>query len=141
MDPALVAVERAMVAIRRSQSRRVLSRHMVIDPAVFGVLDAVEEGGPFSVTELAAVLAVDQPRASRLVAKAVDEGLLRRQADQSDGRRTLVVLTSSGRRQVDAAHENRRRVFAEAMAGWSDAERETFARLLTSFVAGTDTPR
>lgn len=140
MDP-VVLVERAMVAIRRRQSRRALSRQMALDPAVFGVLDAVDERGPSSVTDLAAVLGVDQPRASRLVAKAVDSGLLRRQADQVDGRRTLVVLTASGQQQVDAAHLSRREVFARAMADWSPEERATFARLLTSFVAGVDTAR
>jgi DNA-binding MarR family transcriptional regulator len=139
MDP-VVLVERAMVAVRRSQSRRALSRHMAVDPAVFAVLDAVEERGPSSVTELASVLGVDQPRASRLVAKAVDEGFLARQADQSDGRRSLVSLTASGRTQVDAAHSSRQEVFARAMAEWSADERATFARLLTAFVAGVEIP-
>jgi DNA-binding MarR family transcriptional regulator len=130
-----------MVAIRRSQSRRALSRQMTVDPAVFGVLDAVEERGPSSVTDLAEVLGVDQPRASRLVAKAVDEGFLVRQADQGDGRRSLVSLTASGREQVDTAHSSRREVFARAMAGWSAEERAIFARLLTEFVAGVDSAR
>lgn len=125
-----------MVAIRRSQSRRALSRHMAVDPAVFAVLDAVEERGPSSVTDLASILGVDQPRASRLAAKAVDEGFLVRQADQHDGRRSLVSLTTSGRQQVDAAHSSRQEVFALAMADWSADERTTFARLLTEFVAG-----
>jgi DNA-binding MarR family transcriptional regulator len=130
-----------MVAIRRSQSRRALSRQMAVDPAVFGVLDAVEERGPSSVTDLADVLGVDQPRASRLVAKAVDEGLLARRADQSDGRRSLVSLTTSGREQVDTAHSSRQEVFARAMADWSADERAAFARLLTEFVAGVDPAR
>ncbi|MET0234416.1 MAG: MarR family transcriptional regulator [Kibdelosporangium sp.] len=138
MEPAVVRVERAMVAIRRSQSRRALSRHMAVDPAVFAVLDAVEERGPCSVTDLAAVLGVDQPRASRLTAKAVDDGFLVRKSDQTDGRRSLVTLTTSGRQQVEAAHSARREVFARAMAAWSDDERATFARLLTEFVAGVD---
>lgn len=137
MEP-VVAVERAMVAIRRRQTRRALSRHLPVDPAVFGVLDAVDDNGPCSVTELAPALGVDQPRASRLVARAVDEGLLARQADQADGRRTLLVLTTSGRRQVDAAHAARQRVFAEAMADWTADDRATFARLLTAFIAGLD---
>lgn len=141
MDPAVVRVERAMIAIRRSQSRRALSRHMAVDPAVFGVLDAVEEHGPSSVTALAEVLGVDQPRASRLVAKALDEGFLVRRADQTDGRRSLVSLTASGRAQVDAAHSARQEVFAHVMARWSAQERATFARLLTEFVAGIDAPR
>ncbi|RSM84537.1 MarR family transcriptional regulator [Kibdelosporangium aridum] len=137
MNP-VVAVERAMVAIRRRQTRRALARHMPIDPAVFGVLDAVDERGPASVTELAPALGVDQPRASRLVARAVDEGFLVRQADQRDGRRALVALTPKGRRQVDAAHQARQRIFAKAMADWSAEERSTFARLLTSFVERLD---
>ncbi|MFC0115677.1 MarR family winged helix-turn-helix transcriptional regulator [Kibdelosporangium aridum] len=137
MNP-VIAVERAMVAIRRRQTRRVLAQHMPIDPAVFGVLDAVDERGSVSVTELAPALGVDQPRASRLVARAVDEGLVVRQADQRDGRRALVALTSKGQRQVDAAHQARQRIFAEAMANWSAEERSTFARLLTSFVERLD---
>ncbi|SMC95789.1 MarR family winged helix-turn-helix transcriptional regulator [Kibdelosporangium aridum] len=137
MNP-VIAVERAMVAIRRRQTRRALAQHMPIDPAVFGVLDAVDERGSVSVTELAPALGVDQPRASRLVARAVDEGLLVRQADQRDGRRALVALTSKGQRQVDAAHQARQRIFAEAMADWSAEERSTFARLLTSFVERLD---
>ena len=33
-------------------------------------------------------------------------------------------------------HAHREARFAAAMAGWSDAERDTFADLLTRFVAG-----
>jgi DNA-binding MarR family transcriptional regulator len=138
MDTSMAMVERAMVAIRRRQSRRALARRMQVDPAVFGVLDAVEERGPSSVTELAGALSVDQPRASRLVARAVDEGLLVRQADQRDGRRTTLSLTPLGKRQVAAAHEARQRIFAQAMADWPESDRETFARLLTSFIAALD---
>ncbi len=138
MDPDVELVERAMVAIRRRQSRRALAKHMPVDPAVFGVLDAVEDRGPCSVTDLTGALGVDQPRASRLVARAVDEGLLVRQADQHDGRRTLVSLTAVGRRQVEAAHEARQRVFAEAMADWPPPDRAAFARLLTKFIAALD---
>jgi DNA-binding MarR family transcriptional regulator len=138
MNEPVVLVERAMVAIRRRQSRRALSRHMAADPAVFAVLDAVEERGRCSVTDLTEVLDVDQPRASRLVTKAVDQGLLVRQADQDDGRRSLVSLTTAGRKQVDAAHVARQEVFARAMGDWSAADRATFARLLTAFVDGVE---
>ncbi|MEV0407887.1 MarR family winged helix-turn-helix transcriptional regulator [Actinoallomurus sp. NPDC050550] len=146
MDPirqreALTAVERAMVAIRRSQTRRAMSRlgrdleGVTFDPTVFGVLDAIEGmGRPCTVTEVAAALDVDQPRASRLVARAVDAGLLVRQADQRDGRRTPVALTDRAREQLDRMHRFRQETFARAMADWPDDDRATFARLLTSFV-------
>jgi DNA-binding MarR family transcriptional regulator len=117
-----------------------MARQMPVDPAMFGVLDAVEERGPSSVTELVDALGVDQPRASRLVAKAVDEGLLVRQADQRDGRKTLLSLTASGQRQVQAGHQARQQIFAAAMADWSTEDRQTFARLLTTFIAALDVP-
>ncbi|GAA4638066.1 MarR family winged helix-turn-helix transcriptional regulator [Actinoallomurus vinaceus] len=146
MDPvrqqeALVAVERAMVAIRRSQTRRAMSRlgrdveGVAFDPTVFGVLDAIEGmGRSCTVTEVAAALDVDQPRASRLVSRAVDAGLLVRLADQRDGRRTPVALTDLAREGLDRMHRFRQETFARAMAGWSDDDRAAFARLLTSFV-------
>ncbi|TVT48063.1 winged helix-turn-helix transcriptional regulator [Amycolatopsis rhizosphaerae] len=135
---AVERIERAMVAIRRRQSRRALARRMPGDPAVFAVLDAVEANGPSSVTELAASVGVDQPRASRLVARAVEEGLLARQADQHDGRRSVLRLTAAGRRRLDAGHAARRQAFAAAMSDWPAADRKTFARLLTAFVEALD---
>jgi DNA-binding MarR family transcriptional regulator len=140
MSDPVTQVERAMVAIRRSQARRNLSRLQrkragtEVDHAVFGLLDVLDEAGPATVTAIAEALTVDQPRASRLVARAVDAGLVRREADQRDGRRTVLVLTGEGRGRLDRVHEFRHTVFAEAMAGWSAEERRTFGRLLTEFV-------
>ena len=136
-DDTLVAIERAMIAIRRSQTRRALSRLLPQgEQTAFEVLDALEElGRPGTVGEVGSALGVDQPRASRLVARAVDQGLVARQADQRDGRRTLLALTERGVSHLAAAHRVRREAFAGAMAGWPAADRAAFARLLTSFTA------
>ncbi len=144
MTDAVADVERAMIAIRRSQARRSLSKlararaEPMPDQAVQGLLDAVEAAGesgePCTVTSLAAALTIDQPRTSRLVARAVEDGLLKREADQRDGRKAVLVLTEAGRAEVTRMHEFRRSVFAEAMADWPDDDRREFARLLTSFV-------
>ncbi|MDX3231540.1 MarR family winged helix-turn-helix transcriptional regulator [Streptomyces sp. ME19-01-6] len=145
-------IERAMVAIRRSQSRRSLARLAGRDSddgapasrgtaargAAFDVLDAIEaaeqSGEPATVSKVAAALAVDQPRASKLVAGAVEAGLVRREADQADGRRALLVMTEAGRALTDEVRRFRRSVFAEAMAEWPEPDRAEFARLLTDFV-------
>ncbi|AGZ45445.1 MarR family winged helix-turn-helix transcriptional regulator [Actinoplanes friuliensis] len=111
-------------------------RTLVSDPALFGVLDAIEEAGrPVTVGEIAAALGVDQPRASRLVARAVAEDLVVRQADQRDGRRTLLALTRRGDLHLEQAHRTRQAIFARAMEGWPAEDRATFARLLSSFTA------
>src|SRR5262252_4351518 len=140
-----------MVAIRRSQNRRTLarlaaSRHGAggqrpaegASGAAADVLDVIEEaeeaGRRATVTSVAAALNIDQPRASKLVAAAVAAGLVRREADQADGRRALLVRTPAGRHLSAQAHAFRRQVFGEAMADWPAADRAEFARLLSRFV-------
>jgi DNA-binding MarR family transcriptional regulator len=146
-DEHVKAVERAMVAIRRSQTRRALTRLAegredndagVVGGSAVDVLDAIESaeqaGTPATVSGVAAALNVDQPRASKLVAAAVQAGLVRREADQADGRRTLLVRTERGNTLSEELHRFRRSIFAMAMSDWTDADRAAFARLLTRFV-------
>ncbi|GAA4263658.1 MarR family winged helix-turn-helix transcriptional regulator [Dactylosporangium darangshiense] len=144
-DEVLAAIESAMVAIRRRQTRRALARgYSEVDPALFDVVDAVEDGElrqrDVTVSDVAAALDVAQPRASKLVAAAVDAGLIRREADQRDGRRALLVRTVAGRELSERVHASRRGRFARATADWSAAERATFAQLLGRFVDGLTDP-
>src|SRR5215472_15092453 len=143
-----------MVAIRRSQNRRTLARLAAArqgsrpggrrtatdgtGSASADVLDIIEEaeeaGGRATVTSVAAALNIDQPRASKLVAAAVAAGLVRREADQADGRRALLVRTPAGQHLSAQAHAFRRQVFGEVMADWPAADRAEFALLLSRFV-------
>lgn len=131
------SLERAMVEIRRAQRRRTLMKRELAGESFpsFDVLDVVEAGS-VGVREVAEALSVDQPRASKLVAAAVAEGYVRREADQADGRRTLLALTPAGQAVVDRAHRARQDAMRRATDGWTTEEREVFARLLTRFVAG-----
>ncbi|WP_240506967.1 MarR family winged helix-turn-helix transcriptional regulator [Thermoactinospora rubra] len=144
-DPDVAEIEAAVVALRRSQRRRALARlardrgaRPELPEAVFELLDAVEaaerEGAAPTVTEAADALGVDQPRSSRLAAQALQSGLLRRVADQRDGRRSLLALTPRGREALARIREFRRGVIAEATAGWPAEDRAALARLLTRFV-------
>ena len=169
----VAAIERAMVTMRRSWSRRTLQRRAAggraqgdgegtpragaagaappgpgaaaaaiggPDAAGFQVLDAIEaaaeRGGVTTVNGVAEALAVDQPRASRLVAGAVDAGLVRRGADPGDGRRSALTLPARGRRVLAEGHRTRRAAVEDALAGWPAEDRETFARLLGAYVVG-----
>jgi DNA-binding MarR family transcriptional regulator len=136
----LTAIELAMNRIRRSQTRHSLSRRhgADVDHAVFGVVDAVDQGpaagaDEVSVREVADRLGIDPSRASRLASAAIDAGLVRRIASQVDGRRTGLVLTEDGVAAVETAHRVRQAYYDELMAGWSAADRAEFARLLVRF--------
>src|SRR5256885_17121504 len=107
MTDAGADVERAMIAIRRSQQRRALSRigkargRGAHDP-VHELLDVVEElterGEPSTGTALSAPMGVDQARASRLVARAVEQGPPPPEADQRAGRRAGRLPRQAGSR-------------------------------------------
>ncbi|MBV6696705.1 MarR family winged helix-turn-helix transcriptional regulator [Kitasatospora aureofaciens] len=143
-DPALTAIERAMVRIRRNQTRRSLGKYVTerlgrdVDLSHTVVVDAVEEesdhpGQEVTVGLVAERLAVDPSRASRLVAASVEAGYVRRVASQADSRRICLELTDDGRELAALSHRVRREYFGTITDGWSEQERSDFARLLTKF--------
>ena len=75
----------------------------------------------------------DPSTVSRQVAHLVQLGLVERVADPADGRATLLVATDEGRRVFDENRQLRNRRIAGLISGWSDDDRQTFARLLTRF--------
>lgn len=161
-DP-VVAIERALVQMRRDQQARMLQRRgrrpdvhthphhhdeehapgqrrggphdrSLGGAARFRLLDALESG-PRTITELAQTVGVDQPRASRLVAEAVELGFARRGVDPADARRAVVELTRAGAERLAEAHAHRRDAVTAALADFTERETEEFARLLARFVA------
>ncbi|WP_394553548.1 MarR family winged helix-turn-helix transcriptional regulator [Agromyces sp. MMS24-JH15] len=100
------------------------------------LLLALDHHGPSSVSDLAAHVGVDQPRASRLVQAAVEAGQVRREADPRDARRSILVLTDAGRAALVAMLGRRRSAIDAALAGFTADERAEFARLLAKFVEG-----
>jgi DNA-binding MarR family transcriptional regulator len=142
-DPTLVAIERAMLRIRRSVTRHELGKRMahLVEAGELSqamAVDAVDEAsedspGGVTVGTVAERLGVDPSRASRLVAGAVRSGYLARVASQDDGRRILLQLTEAGRALAETMHAHRQGEFASAMRDWPERERREFARLLTRF--------
>ena len=77
-------------------------------------------GARSTVTALCPPLQMTQSSVSRLVAGAVRAGLLRRELDEDDRRRTYLSLTPKGRARLDAALSElgpERTKLAEALTG------------------------
>lgn len=141
---ALAMIERAMVRIRRSQTRRAIGRQMEretgrrLDISHTFVVDALEQASEESneqptVGVVAEQLGVDPSRASRMVASAVKAGYVKRIASQGDGRRILLRLTSKGLQCAREAREFRTAFFARVVKDWPDRDCREFARLLAKF--------
>ncbi|MBM7442116.1 MarR family winged helix-turn-helix transcriptional regulator [Streptomyces sp. HB132] len=130
-DLALDQIGPALSRLRRRApaSNKDLSRNLVLNV----IADAP---GEMTVGGLAAEMGVAQPVASRTVAACMGEGLLRRAASQSDGRRTVLELTEYGEAERNRFAAEQRKAFQEITAAWSPEERIQFARLLARY--GTD---
>ncbi|MFE3599161.1 MarR family winged helix-turn-helix transcriptional regulator [Streptomyces sp. NPDC059142] len=127
-DPALDQIGPALSRLRRRApaSGKDLSRNLVLNV----IADAP---GETTVGGLAAEMGVAQPVASRTVAACIAEGLLRRAASQSDGRRTVLELTEHGEAERNRFAAEQRKAFLEITVTWSPEERTQFARLLTRY--------
>jgi DNA-binding MarR family transcriptional regulator len=132
-------IEQSMIALRRSQRRRTLARLSGALPdtavEVIDVIEAAELAGqPATVSAVADALDTDQPRASKLVAAAVEAGLVERRADQADGRRSFLAMTPAGMEVTEQIHGVRRRLIGSALSSWDKGDVSDFARLLNRFI-------
>lgn len=82
------------------------------------VLFEVSRRGPVRLTDLARAVGITQGTASTLIDALAREGLIERQADDSDRRVTLLQTTAAGQRQAESW-----------AAAYSSAAEEVFAVL------------
>ncbi len=105
-------------------------------PARFRLLEVLAAAsGSLTVSEIADAVGVDQPRASRLVQQSVQLGLVQREADPDDARRTRVVLTDRGRSIAGGMRGHRHDTVRTALAALTPEEQAEFIRLLGKFAA------
>ncbi|WP_426187254.1 MarR family winged helix-turn-helix transcriptional regulator [Microbacterium sp. TWP3-1-2b2] len=101
-------------------------------PAWIRMLEALAAASePLSVSALGEAVGVDQPRASRLVQQGVQRGLVQREADPDDARRTRIALTDAGRKIARGMRGERREVLSKALESFTEDESRELARLLS----------
>ena len=98
---------------------------------------AREQGtGEITIGMVADRLGLDPSTASRVVAAAIGSGYVRRVASRADDRRVCVELTARGETLASDARAYQRAVFLEATRGYSEPERQQFARWFVEFARG-----
>jgi DNA-binding MarR family transcriptional regulator len=75
--------------------------------STLSVLHTLDRTGPMRLTELLPTEQLKQPALTSLVAKLEQDGLLQRRPDPSDGRASLISLTSAGQEIVRSRHAHR----------------------------------
>jgi DNA-binding MarR family transcriptional regulator len=90
--------------------------------------------GPLRQGALAELVHADPSTVSRHVTLLVDRGLVRRVADEQDGRASLLVVTPAGEAEVEKMRQERDSMLARVTADWTADELATFTRQLRRFV-------
>jgi DNA-binding MarR family transcriptional regulator len=90
--------------------------------------------GPLRQGTLAELVHADPSTVSRHITLLVERGLVRRIADEQDGRASLLVVTPAGEAVLEQMRQERDAALARVTADWDADELATFARQLRRFV-------
>jgi DNA-binding MarR family transcriptional regulator len=125
-------LERSLTQVARTILRLDVPAHALPDGASIGrtgywLLVLVSEQAPLRLSDLAGTVELDLSTISRQIRDLVASGLITRTPDPADGRAALLSLTDQGVAVLEAVSEFRRRILAEAIAEWTDEERNSLA--------------
>jgi DNA-binding MarR family transcriptional regulator len=109
------------------------------DRAALVLLFPLARLGPLRQGALAELVHADPSTVSRHVASLVDQGLVRRVADETDGRASRLVMTDAGSAALDALRRERESHLERVTAHWDEADlaalTSLFGRLLDDISA------
>jgi len=106
------------------------------DRAALVLLFPLARLGPLRQSALADLVHADPSTVSRHVAVLVERGLVQRVPDESDGRASRLVVTDTGRRELEELRTERETRLRQVMADWSDDDVATFSRLFERLLDG-----
>src|SRR3954465_15843806 len=99
------------------------------DRAALVLLHPLVRLGPLRQGALADLVHADPSTVSRHVATLVEQGLVQRVADASDGRASRLLVTDAGAAALEALRGEREALLDRATTGWTEAELATFTHL------------
>ena len=106
------------------------------DQAALVLLFPLSRLGPLRQGALADLVHADPSTVSRHVSVLVDRGLVQRVPDESDGRASRLVVTDSGRDELEKMRAERETHLRQVTADWTDEEVATFTQLFERLLDG-----
>ncbi|HYH25806.1 MAG TPA: MarR family transcriptional regulator [Blastococcus sp.] len=106
------------------------------DRAALILLFPLTRLGPLRQSALADLVHADPSTVSRHVAALVDQGLVRRVADETDGRATRLVVTDAGTAAMQDLRRERESQLRALTADWTEADLATLTRLFGRLLDG-----
>lgn len=139
IDP-IAAIDRAMTelfrlsASRRVHADRVRRSGLDLSRTEWEFLRRVDDMGALSVSELATLLDLSLPVASRALQRLQQAGMVDRRIDPSDRRRTRYVATARGRRVRAGFQAAMQEELTRVLGRWNEKDLATLADIFPRFV-------
>jgi DNA-binding MarR family transcriptional regulator len=141
MDAASKQIEQQVtVLLRRVQRIHLMtsSGEVNLERSAYGIMCKLADEGPQRLGALATTFGLDPSTITRQVQALEEIGLAHRTTDPSDRRASILDLTPTGRATLDQTRSHRRTRLQQALADWSESDREDFARLMLQFNLSLD---
>jgi DNA-binding MarR family transcriptional regulator len=104
--------------------------------ANYPILSSLARSGePLSAAALAPDLGLDRSVVSRRATELIQAGLVTQRSDSGDRRQALLTLTPRGNAAINESRRRLETSISEQMSTWSEADRTSFATLLSRFTA------
>lgn len=127
---------------RRAQRVHIMGSHadtdIELDRSAYAILCRLDDEGPQRLGALATAFGLDPSTITRQVQSLERARLAERSTDTRDRRVSVLALTESGLRAVQATREHRRGQLRDLLADWPEGDVETFGALLERFNASLD---
>jgi len=136
-------LERAILALAKRvylRPHRPMPTPTSLNRAGYAVMSRLEGCGDVRLSDLAGLLDLDLSTVSRQVKILETAGLVERTPDPADRRAALLVLSTAGRRVLEAQRAERHLLLERAMRTWSAEERATLTTLVERLALALGTP-
>ncbi len=140
-DQEFLSLERELTVFlrraRASSGEMARAVHPDLEPAAYGLLVCLEDGGRQRATDLAGYIGVGKATMSRQLRALETLGFVAREPDPDDGRAWLIHLTEQGSTRLRTVRDARRARYVSKLADWDRTEVAELARLLRQLNAAT----
>ncbi len=133
MDNDELAATLALGAVKLIRTLRAIDRSPRLSGPQASALGVVIFANRIRMSQLAELEAVSRPAITKTVAQLEALGLVVREADQEDGRATLVSSTPKGRQLFQEGHLRRIAPLAAAIGELSPRDRKALAKVVRIF--------
>jgi DNA-binding MarR family transcriptional regulator len=141
MDTANEQIEQQVTVLLRRVQRIHLSTtsgEVNLERSAYGIMCKLADEGPQRLGALATTFGLDPSTITRQVQALEEIELAHRTTDPSDRRASILDLTPAGREALEQTRSHRRARLRQAIADWSEQDREDFARLMAQFNLSLD---